>query len=148
MYLLVSHCQRLFQCFDLQTWLSNYEVVSGGRWRCGCCESFLSYEDLQLCGLTRAALEKFENEASRTRDRVEVFSNRSFVLLKEREKRYKKRGQNGTQQPQPQPQPPPPPTSSNGAGLASSNGRNGGNGQTSGTPPVLDLIDLIDSDDE
>ena len=68
--------------------------MSGGRWRCASCERYLSHQDLQLCGLTAAALERFKNEASTTRDRVEFRSDKTFILLPTNKVRYngRKRG--------------------------------------------------------
>ena len=106
----------------------------------------MPHDDLEICGLTRAALERFATEASQTRDRVEVFSNRTFRLSQERKQRYKKRGQNGAQAPRASqvPRPLQAPTSNNGASQVA---RNGGAGGTAGLPPGHDLI-VIDSSDE
>jgi predicted alpha/beta-fold hydrolase len=67
-------------------------TVSGGRWRCASCEQFLAYQDLQLCGLTEAALERYGKEASSARDRVEFRGkDKTFHLLEENKRRYQKK---------------------------------------------------------
>jgi hypothetical protein len=76
----------------LNNFLSYNVTVSGGRWRCASCEKFLSYQDLQLCGLTEAALQRFGKEASSTRDRVEFRGkDKTFHLLEENRRRYSKK---------------------------------------------------------
>lgn len=62
--------------------------VSGGRWRCASCENFLSYQELQLCGLTRSALKKFAGEVSSQRHRVEFRADRTYHLLPPQKLRY------------------------------------------------------------
>jgi hypothetical protein len=61
--------------------------VSGGRWRCACCEIFISHQELQLCGLTQEALTKFAGKVSSTRSRVEFRADKSLHLLPEKELR-------------------------------------------------------------
>ena len=67
--------------------------VTGGRWRCPCCELFISHQELQLCGLTEASLVKFADKASSTRHRVLFRADKSFELLPEQELKYAKRRQ-------------------------------------------------------
>ena len=63
--------------------------VSGGRWRCICCESFITYQELEVCGLTQSALQTFATEVSATRDRIEFRADKSFRLLNEAPLRHK-----------------------------------------------------------
>jgi hypothetical protein len=63
-------------------------AVSGGRWRCASCETFLSYQELQLCSLTEAALKKFGTQVSSQRDRVEFRADKTFHLLPTQRLRY------------------------------------------------------------
>lgn len=94
--------------------------VSGGRWRCVCCELFVSHQELQVCGLTQAALTKFANEVSSTQDRVEFRAGQSLHLLPPPKLRYgggnNKRGRGGP--------------SSGGAATA----KNGSTGTSNGNP--------------
>jgi len=82
---------HLVKCFDLGSFLVVNAPVSGGRWRCVCCESFVTYQELEVCGLTKEAIKTFAEEASSTRDRVEFRGDKSFHLLKEAPPRYKNR---------------------------------------------------------
>lgn len=65
--------------------------VAGGRWRCVCCESFITYQELEVCGLAKEALRIFAREVSATRDRVEFRADKSFHLLKEPPLRHNNR---------------------------------------------------------
>ena len=65
--------------------------VSGGRWRCICCESFITYQELEVCGLTQSALQTFATEVSATRDRIEFRADKSLHLLDEAPLRHKNR---------------------------------------------------------
>ena len=78
------------QCFDLESFLSTNTFVSGNRWRCASCESFVSLRNLERCGLTSHVLREFASTVSIERDRVEV-SDRSYKLLKIRGQRGMKR---------------------------------------------------------
>ncbi len=71
--------------------------VSGGRWRCVCCELFINYQELEVCGLTKEALIRFAGTASETRDRVEFRANRTMNLLPAPKLRFgtKRRQQSG-----------------------------------------------------
>ena len=62
-------CKHM-QCFDLKSFLHGNQHVSGGRWRCGVCEDFLSVSDLVQCGLFEAMLQKHRKEVSGIRDQV------------------------------------------------------------------------------
>lgn len=62
--------------------------VSGGRWRCVCCEQFVNYQDLEVCGLTKEALVRFADVASATRDRVEFRADQTMTLLPAPKARY------------------------------------------------------------
>lgn len=64
-------------------------VVSGSRWRCASCESFVSVKDLEHCGLTASLLDEFATEVSSARDRIELSSDKSYRLLGEKKQRYK-----------------------------------------------------------
>eukprot|EP00980_Cylindrotheca_fusiformis_P007069 scaffold1482_cov120-Cylindrotheca_fusiformis.AAC.11 len=77
-----------WQCFDLRSFLQSCLPVSGSRWRCAACELFLEYHELQHCGLTKAALEKFEGETSANRGRVEFRSDGGYDLLPSQRLRY------------------------------------------------------------
>ena len=79
------------QCFDLENYLSVNAFVSGNRWRCASCESFLSLKSLECCGLTSQLLHEFASTVSTDRDRIELCSDRSYILLKPRMPRSKKR---------------------------------------------------------
>lgn len=63
------HCRHM-QCFDLRNFLCTNEIVSGGRWRCGVCEDFLSVRDLIHCGLFQAMLDEYRDSISGSRDKV------------------------------------------------------------------------------
>ena len=80
-----------FQCFDLKNFLSLNKTVCGIRWRCGCCERFVSLSDLQFCGLTADLLREFKDSASTERDRVEFNASGDYRLLDERKRRYQNR---------------------------------------------------------
>lgn len=66
-------------------------TVSGGRWRCLCCENFITHQELEVCGLTQAALTKFSGTASSVRDRVIFRADKTYDLLPEQEGKYAKR---------------------------------------------------------
>ena len=51
-----QQCTHL-QCFDLRNYLTTNTIVSWGRWRCPCCELFVSVRDLVHCGLFQAILD-------------------------------------------------------------------------------------------
>jgi hypothetical protein len=93
-----ASCERLnsrfslvVKCFDLDYFVRMNIRVSGTRWRCSPCDQFVSLESLEVCELTAGLLKEFKNVLSRTRDRVEVKADGSYVLLEERRERSKKR---------------------------------------------------------
>ena len=51
----------------------------------------MSLQNLEICGLTAHLLGEFKRVASSQRDRVEVCSDGSYMLLEERKVRGKKR---------------------------------------------------------
>ena len=79
------------QCFDLENYLKANAFVSGNRWRCASCESFLSLKNLERCGLTSHLLHEFASTVSTDRNRIELCTDRSYTLLKARQPRSKKR---------------------------------------------------------
>lgn len=102
--------------------------VSGGRWRCVCCESFVTYQELEVCGLTREALQMFADDVSSIRDRVEFRADGSFRLLNEPPLRHKNRNRR----------------------MQAANGgaQNGALQQADGVPSAAhDTIEIIDLDD-
>jgi len=68
------------QCFDLKIWLQSNKNVSGGRWRCGVCEDFLSVRDLVRCGLFEALLHDHRDEVSGIRDKISLKPDGSWCL--------------------------------------------------------------------
>jgi hypothetical protein len=72
-----------FQCFDLESYLALNEIVSGTRWRCLCCEQFVSVQDLQVCGLTDDILTEFKGKTNDQCNKVEFCSNGSYSLFDE-----------------------------------------------------------------
>jgi hypothetical protein len=72
----------LVQCFDLDVFLQVHEGVSGQRWKCARCESFLSYKDLEFCALTDFALTCFKDHMTTDQHMVEVREDRSLELMK------------------------------------------------------------------
>ncbi|KAL3797649.1 hypothetical protein HJC23_013481 [Cyclotella cryptica] len=81
------NCKHL-QCFDLKNFLRINESISGGRWRCGNCEDFLSVRDLVHCGLFQAMIDKYKGQISGIRDKVSLQSDGSFSLKDENKLRY------------------------------------------------------------
>jgi len=79
-----------WQCFDLANFLNSNVGVTGNRWRCPCCELFLKYNELQLCALTMAALDKFRDQVTPNRGRVEFRLDETYELLPEEKLRYSK----------------------------------------------------------
>ncbi|KAL3938593.1 MAG: hypothetical protein SGBAC_006534 [Bacillariaceae sp.] len=72
-----------FSCFDLETFMIESRVVSGTRWRCHCCETFLKYHELQSCALTQQVLDKFKDQVTAIRKRVEFRADETYELLPE-----------------------------------------------------------------
>jgi len=78
-----------FQCFDLQNFLDSNAFVSGTRWECPVCNNeLISVYDLQYCGLTAHMLDRYKDEATSFRDRIQFFSDGSWQLMAETRKRY------------------------------------------------------------
>mmetsp|Transcript_35567 Transcript_35567/g.106155 ORF Transcript_35567/g.106155 Transcript_35567/m.106155 type:complete len:1015 (-) Transcript_35567:602-3646(-) len=86
-------CRHL-QCFDLKTWLHNNAIVSGGRWRCALCETWVCPRNLVRCGLFDAMLDKHRGDVSGERDKVSFRSDGTWELMNANRLKYnnKKRG--------------------------------------------------------
>eukprot|EP00584_Thalassiosira_punctigera_P009071 CAMPEP_0172527548 /NCGR_PEP_ID=MMETSP1067-20121228/2202_1 /TAXON_ID=265564 ORGANISM="Thalassiosira punctigera, Strain Tpunct2005C2" /NCGR_SAMPLE_ID=MMETSP1067 /ASSEMBLY_ACC=CAM_ASM_000444 /LENGTH=1137 /DNA_ID=CAMNT_0013311301 /DNA_START=160 /DNA_END=3573 /DNA_ORIENTATION=- len=87
------HCKHM-QCMDLGNFLHANKIVTGGRWRCGACESFVNVRDLVHCGLFQAMVDSVGSQVSGARDRVSLCADGSWKLLDENRLRYNKRGGN------------------------------------------------------
>ncbi|KAL9181363.1 hypothetical protein ACHAXT_010168 [Thalassiosira profunda] len=74
-----QHCKHI-QCFDLKSFLHSNKSVSGGRWRCGCCEDFVSVKDLVRCGLFEAMLQDHREEVSGARHEVSFKSDGTWEM--------------------------------------------------------------------
>lgn len=55
---------------------------SGQRWKCGKCEKFVSYEDLEYCTLTSDAVAKFGKNITNLQHEVELREDRTMSLAK------------------------------------------------------------------
>jgi len=87
-----QHCTHL-QCFDLRNYLNANNVVSAGRWRCPCCERFVSVRDLVHCGLFQEILDNLRDKVvPGVRDNVCVKADGTWLLLGENKLRYRKSG--------------------------------------------------------
>jgi len=82
-----SRCKHM-QCFDLKIWLQSNKHISGGRWRCGVCEDFISVKDLVRCGLFEAMLHDYRDKVSGVRDKVSFKPDGSWCLKEENKLRY------------------------------------------------------------
>jgi len=80
------HCKHM-QCFDMKTFLHYNKHISGGRWRCGVCEDFLSVRDLVLCGLYETMLLEYKDKVSVGHDKVSFRSDGSWSLKDENKPR-------------------------------------------------------------
>ncbi|KAL7542827.1 hypothetical protein ACHAXR_012179 [Thalassiosira sp. AJA248-18] len=91
------HCKHM-QCFDLKNFLHANKIITGGRWRCGVCESFLNVRDLVHCGLFQVMLNTLGEKVSGARDRVSLRSDGTFTLMDANKLRYanKRGGGNST----------------------------------------------------
>lgn len=69
-------------CFDLNGFLELNKSPSGQRWKCGYCENFLSYIDLEHCSLTEAAAKKFGDQINYLQHMVELREDKSMHLCK------------------------------------------------------------------
>jgi len=72
----------LHQCFDLGTYLELNKTAGGQRWKCGCCELFLSYQDLEVCALTEQGLKRFGDKMTSGQHMVEFREDKSMELMK------------------------------------------------------------------
>lgn len=108
------------QCFELGTFMHGNLSVSGSRWRCASCELFLQYHELQLCGLTKAALDKFGEQVSAFQGRVEFRSDETFHLLPPQRLRHASKRQ------------------------SNANANAGSSGNIKGQPPAPDEVILLD----
>lgn len=97
----VVHCQTvrvqfsstniellLLQCFDLKVFLIRSESATGSRWRCPVCSTFLSWKNLQFCGLYADLLQEFKDTASSQRNCIEFRSDGTYTLLQEKKARF------------------------------------------------------------
>jgi len=75
------NCRHL-SCIDLNSFLGLNKSPSGQRWKCGYCENFLSYEDLEHCALTEEACKRFGSQITNLRHMVEFREDHSMVLCK------------------------------------------------------------------
>ena len=92
------HCKHM-QCFDMKTFLHYNKHISGGRWRCGVCEDFLSVRDLVQCGLYETMLLEYKDKVSVGQDKVSFRSDGSWSLKDENKPRHtsKSRGVIGSE---------------------------------------------------
>eukprot|EP00578_Thalassiosira_sp_NH16_P005711 CAMPEP_0181139682 /NCGR_PEP_ID=MMETSP1071-20121207/34910_1 /TAXON_ID=35127 /ORGANISM="Thalassiosira sp., Strain NH16" /LENGTH=237 /DNA_ID=CAMNT_0023226601 /DNA_START=220 /DNA_END=929 /DNA_ORIENTATION=- len=81
------HCKHM-QCFDLKSYLHSNRHVTGGRWRCGVCEDFVSAKDLIRCGLFEAMLHDHRDMVSGIRDKISFRPDGSWCLKAENKLRY------------------------------------------------------------
>ncbi len=70
------------QCFDLCNFLELNKSAGGQRWKCGYCEDFLSFEDLEHCALTEKAAQQFGNQITNLQHMVEFKEDGSMSLCK------------------------------------------------------------------
>lgn len=73
-------CCRHFQCCDLENFIHLHSVPSS-NWQCPVCSSFVSFQDLEVCGFTIHLLREFQTVASADRDRVDICSDGSYRLV-------------------------------------------------------------------
>jgi hypothetical protein len=78
------------QCFDLRNYLSINQFISGTRWRCACCESFVSIYNLEYCSFTKYLIDEFRTKVTWNRDRVEFCSDGTSQLLEPQKTRRQK----------------------------------------------------------
>ena len=74
-------CKHI-QCFDLETFIHSNKHITGGRWRCGVCENFLSVQDLIKCGLYETILHLYKDTP--LADKVSFKSDGSWNLKDEK----------------------------------------------------------------
>ena len=70
------------QCFGLDSFLDLNKSPSGQRWKCGNCDKFLSYIDLEHCSLTELASKQFGEQIGPLQYRVQLREDRSMVMCK------------------------------------------------------------------
>ena len=88
------NCRHL-QCFDMRTFLHYNKHISGGRWRCGVCEDFISVRDLVHCGLYETILLECKDKISAGRDKVSFRSDGSWCLKEDSKPRRGGDGEKG-----------------------------------------------------
>eukprot|EP00535_Pseudo-nitzschia_heimii_P008426 CAMPEP_0197192408 /NCGR_PEP_ID=MMETSP1423-20130617/25023_1 /TAXON_ID=476441 /ORGANISM="Pseudo-nitzschia heimii, Strain UNC1101" /LENGTH=986 /DNA_ID=CAMNT_0042645279 /DNA_START=141 /DNA_END=3101 /DNA_ORIENTATION=+ len=76
-----KNCLHL-TCFGLNSFLDLNKSPSGQRWKCGNCDKFLSYVDLEHCSLTELASKRFGDQIGPLQYRVELRADRSMALCK------------------------------------------------------------------
>ena len=73
---------RHFQCFDLFNFILSNSFPSGRRWKCPCCDNFVSLDSLEVCGLFKDMLEKHRKDVlSDGKDIVKIYSNGRWELM-------------------------------------------------------------------
>ena len=82
-----KNCKHM-QCFDLRNYLQTNATVSGTRWRCGVCEDFVAPKDLIIDGLVLKMLEKYSDQVSGSRDKIQFSSDGTWKLMDENRLRY------------------------------------------------------------
>lgn len=76
-----QQCQH-FQCFDLFNFIETNSFPSGRRWKCPCCDSFVSLDSLELCGWFKEILKIHESKVSADGiDSVKMFPNGLWELF-------------------------------------------------------------------
>lgn len=76
-----KRCQH-FQCFDLFNFIETNSFPSGRRWKCPCCDSFVSLDSLELCGWFKDILMVHESKVTADGiDSVKMFSNGQWELV-------------------------------------------------------------------
>lgn len=71
-------------CFGLNSFLNLNKSASGQRWKCGNCDKFLSYVDLEHCSLTELAAKRFGDQIGVLQFTVELREDKSMVLCRAR----------------------------------------------------------------
>ena len=75
-----GRCCKHIQCFDLSNFLYINSFPSGRRWRCVCCDTFISVYELVHCGM----FEQMIKDSSSTDDKtVEFKSDGTWKFMKE-----------------------------------------------------------------
>ena len=82
-----KHC-RHFQCFDLLNFIESNSFPSGRRWKCPCCDKFVSLDSLEICGFFKDILEKNKAEISSDgKDSVWIYSNGRWNVVSSKKRR-------------------------------------------------------------